>query len=37
MKPNLALTPSVQWLVDLALNPKEDQIWILGLRARLTL
>lgn len=34
---NLALTPSLQWLVDPALNPEEDQAWVLGLRARLTL
>jgi len=34
---NLALTPSLQWLVDPALNPEEDQVWVLGLRARLTL
>ncbi len=35
--PNLALTPSVQLLIDPALNPGEDQIWVLGLRARLAL
>ena len=34
---NLVITPSVQWLVDPALNPDEDQIWVFGLRARLTL
>jgi porin len=34
---NFAITPSVQLLVDPALNPDEDQIWILGMRARLTL
>jgi carbohydrate-selective porin OprB len=34
---NLALTPSVQWLVDPAQNPEEDQVWVFGLRARLTL
>lgn len=34
---NLALTPSVQWLVDPALNPTVDQIWVFGLRARLSL
>ncbi|MCP4259968.1 MAG: carbohydrate porin, partial [Planctomycetes bacterium] len=33
----LAITPSVQLLVDPSLNPNEDQIWIFGLRARLTL
>ena len=34
---NLALTPSIQWLVDPANNPDEDQIWISGLRARVSL
>jgi porin len=34
---NLALTPSLQWLVDPALNPEEDQIFVWGLRMRLTL
>lgn len=34
---NLALTPSVQWLIDPALNPDDDQILIFGLRARFTL
>jgi porin len=34
---NLAFTPSVQWLVDPALNPDEDQIYVLGLRMRFTL
>ncbi len=34
---NFAITPSVQLLVDPALNPDEDQIWIFGLRARFTL
>ncbi len=34
---NFAITPSVQLLVDPALNPDEDQIWIFSLRARLTL
>jgi len=33
---NLAFTPSVQLLIDPALNPSEDQIWVFGLRARLT-
>jgi porin len=32
---NLALTPSVQWLVDPARNPEEDNIWVFGLRGRL--
>lgn len=34
---NIALTPSVQLLIDPALNPEEDQIWIGGVRARVTL
>jgi len=34
---NLAITPSVQLLIDPALNPEEDQIWIGGVRARFTL
>jgi porin len=34
---NFAITPSVQWLVDPALNPDEDNIWIFGLRVRLNL
>jgi porin len=34
---NLALTPSLQWLIDPANNTEEDQIWIAGLRFRLTL
>ncbi len=34
---NLAITPSIQLVVDPALNPDEDQLWIAGLRIRLTL
>jgi porin len=34
---NLAITPSVQLVIDPALNEDEDQIWIYGMRARLTL
>ena len=34
---NLALTPSLQWLVDPALIPEEDQIFVWGMRMRLTL
>ncbi|MHC4711900.1 MAG: carbohydrate porin [Planctomycetota bacterium] len=33
---NLAITPSVQLLIDPALNPDEDLIWVFGLRTRLT-
>ena len=35
--PNFALTPDVQWIIDPANNPDKDQIWVLGLRARLAL
>jgi porin len=28
-----AITPNVQLLVNPALNPQEDQIWVIGLRA----
>lgn len=34
---NLALTPSMQFLTNPALNPSENKIWIFGLRGRLTL
>jgi porin len=34
---NLAITPSVQLLIDPALNPDRSTLWVLGLRARLTL
>jgi porin len=34
---NFAITPDVQLIIDPALNPAEDQIWIIGLRARLAL
>lgn len=33
---NLAVTPSVQWLVDPALNPEDDEVWLVGLRLRLS-
>ena len=32
---NLAITPDVQLIVDPALNPDEDSIWVFGLRGRL--
>ena len=32
---DLAITPDVQYIRNPALNPEEDSIWILGLRARL--
>ena len=34
---NIALTPSIQLLIDPALNHDENQIWIFGLRMRWTL
>jgi porin len=33
----LAITPSVQLLIDPAINPEENTIWLFGLRARLAL
>jgi len=33
--PHLTITPDVQLVVNPALNPDEDQIWLFGLRARL--
>ena len=37
LAPQLAVTPDLQWVRNPALNPTEDQIWIFGLRARLSL
>jgi carbohydrate-selective porin OprB len=34
---NIAVTPSFQWLIHPALNPKQDNIQIYGLRVRVTL
>jgi porin len=34
---NFAITPDVQLLVDPALSPTEDSIWVFGVRGRLTL
>jgi porin len=34
---NLAITPSFQLLIDPALNTNESEIWLVGLRIRLTL
>jgi porin len=31
---NMQITPSVQWLIDPAFNPIEDEIWIASLRLR---
>ena len=35
--PDKVNTLSVQWLIDPALNINEDDIWIVGIRARFTL
>ncbi len=37
ISPQFALTPDVQYLKDPSLNPEEDSIWVIGLRARLAL
>ena len=37
LTPRLAVTPDIQWIRNPALNPEEDQIWILGVRVRLAL
>jgi hypothetical protein len=34
---SLAITPSVQLLLDPALNPQEDTVWVWGLRFRFAL
>ncbi len=36
-KKKLTTTPDAQLVIDPALNPAEDQIWVFGLRARLAL
>jgi porin len=33
----LALTPTLQYLKDPALNPLDDSLWVFGLRARIAL
>jgi porin len=33
----ISITPDVQLLIDPALNPEEDTVWVFGLRARLAL
>jgi carbohydrate-selective porin OprB len=33
--PNFAITPDIQLVVDPALNPYKDQLWVAGVRARL--
>jgi porin len=37
LTPRLAVTPDIQWIRNPALNPEEEQIWILGVRVRLAL
>ena len=32
-----AITPDIQYLIDPALNPEHDSLWVFGLRARLAL
>jgi porin len=34
--PNLAITPDLQFIVDPTLNPAVDQLWVAGLRMRIT-
>ena len=34
---NFALTPDIQLIIDPALNPEVNSIWVLGMRARLSL
>ena len=34
--PNLAITPSVQYIVDPANNTNDPEVWLVGLRGRLT-
>ena len=33
----LAVTPTIQYIKDLALNPDESSLWALGLRVRIVL
>jgi porin len=37
LSPNFAVTPDFQLIKDPALNPSESSMWVLGLRARLSL
>lgn len=37
LSPNFAITPDVQLIIDPALNPTEDSLGVLGVRARLAL
>ena len=31
-----SITPNIQWIIDPALNPEEDSLWVFGLRARVS-
>ena len=33
---NLAVTPDIQYIRDPALNPSETDLWVFGMRARVT-
>ncbi|MGB5291028.1 MAG: carbohydrate porin, partial [Lysobacterales bacterium] len=33
---NFAVTPNIQYIRDPALNPSETDLWVLGMRARVT-
>jgi len=33
----LAVTPSLQWIIDPALNPEEDDLWVIGIRVRVNM
>ena len=37
MTQHVAITPSVEYIKDQALNPKHDSIWIAGIRVRIAL
>ena len=35
--PQFALTPNVEYINNPALNPQNDSLWVVGLRARMAL
>lgn len=37
LTPDLAITPDVQWIINPSFAPEKNQIWYLGVRARLAL
>ena len=37
ISPNIAVTPSVQWIINPALNPSQDSVAIFGIRSRVAL